>query len=135
MKVIVRYPGYDPALEEDLYIATRRRPDQVGEQIHHPPLSEKRADPKPDDIHFPELRSKHERVLTYEDVTPQIAEQLAEVAGVTSAVVLEIPGQDDSVELVGLKARLLAEEKAKPAVVEEKPAPKPIVLGASQPKA
>jgi len=60
MKLIVTYPGFDPALEEELYFASRVRPVQAGQQ----PV-EATFEPDSNLIHNPKAAQQHQRVLTY----------------------------------------------------------------------
>jgi len=74
-RVIVTYPGYNAELEEELYFATRRRPDQVGQTLVKPPVP---ADmPTEGRIHFPELVDQHHRFLSYNAKSSAEADHLA----------------------------------------------------------
>jgi hypothetical protein len=87
VRVIVRYPGYSPELEEELYFASRVRPNEVGEQIIVPPVPENRDH----QIHNPEDVNQHHRVLTYKTASIEaglsLADKLASVQGIT----IELP--------------------------------------------
>jgi hypothetical protein len=68
MKVIVSYTGFNPEFEEELYFATRRRPDQAGEQI-----VDKQPTAQRSDYIATSQQHEHRRVLTYDLETEQAA--------------------------------------------------------------
>jgi len=92
MRVIVTYPGFNAAVEEECYFATRRRPDQVGEQIISP-----KPDKPAEAIHNPEFAHQQMRFLSYTVANPAEAQALA-------GRLRRLPGLTD-VTLVGLPER------------------------------
>jgi hypothetical protein len=125
MRVIAKYVGYSPELEEELYFQTRRRPDQVGEHIVTPQPSVHEPDVA-GGIHHPKEIQQQHRFLSYTcrstDEAGFLAGRLANAPGILS------------VDIVGLSATATdvtppAEEPAPvpvpPPVAEEPPAPPP----------
>ena len=91
-RVIVSYPGFNTELEEELYFATRRRPDQTGQNIVKPPVPAELPEGR---IHFPELVDQHHRFLSYTCKAEDEAQALAQRFGVVVAGVGTVQVVDD----------------------------------------
>ena len=89
-RVIATYPGFSPELEEELYFATRRRPDQAGQMPVAPQVESHEPDVE-GGIHHPKEIHQLHRFLSYnagsEFEARSLANRIEGAPGVTVQIV------------------------------------------------
>lgn len=119
-RVIATYLGFSAELEEELYFATRRRPDGAGEKIITPQIQS--SDPQI--IHHPEGANQQHRFLSYNAPNATVAEGLAGSLSMVQGVSVQIVDDRKPEPTVEAAPEQIAEEPAQmgvAALVESEP--------------